>query len=75
MRDWFDQRDISYIPSVGNFLTVNFGENSADTYQGLLRQGVIVRPVANYAMAEYLRISVGSPAQLDKLFAALDELR
>ena len=43
-------------------------------YQGLLQRGVIVRPVANYELGEYLRISVGTTAQLERLFAALDSV-
>jgi histidinol-phosphate aminotransferase len=74
MQAGFSERDFDYIPSAGNFLTVRFGERSADVYQGLLQRGVIVRPVANYDLAEHLRISVGTDAQIDRLFEALDEL-
>ena len=44
-------------------------------YQRLLEQGVIVRPVANYGLPEYLRVTVGLPDEnrrfLDALAAAL----
>ncbi len=73
MRREFDARAIDYIPSVGNFLTVRFGSNAMQVYRALLERGVIVRPVANYELGEYLRISVGTPAQLEHLFAALDQ--
>ena len=43
-------------------------------YQALLERGVIVRPIANYELPEFLRISVGTPAQLDRLFAVLGEI-
>lgn len=75
MREGFQQRGFEFIASAGNFLTVHFGDRSADVYQGLLQRGVIVRPVANYGLAEHLRISVGTRAQIDRLFAALDELQ
>jgi len=74
MQAGFNERGFEYIPSAGNFLTVRFGERSPDVYQGLLQRGVIVRPVANYDMPEHLRISVGTAAQIDRLFATLDEL-
>ena len=60
------------IPSAGNFLTVEFGERSSAIYQGLLERGVIVRPVANYDLPRFLRISVGTPAQIEQFFSALD---
>ena len=74
LRQEFDERGYYSIPSAGNFLTVRFGERSAEVYQGLLQRGVIVRPVANYGMPDFLRISVGTTAQIERLFAALDEL-
>jgi histidinol-phosphate aminotransferase len=74
MQRWFDKRGIDYIPSAGNFLTVRFGDNSARIYQGLLERGVIVRPVANYNMPNFLRISVGSKPQLEQMFAVLEDI-
>jgi len=74
MQDWFDDRDIDYIPSVGNFLTLRFGESSQQIYQAMLQRGVITRPVANYNMAEYLRISVGTESQIERLFEVLESV-
>jgi histidinol-phosphate aminotransferase len=74
MRLGFDERGLYYIPSAGNFLTVRFGERSGAVYQGLLERGVITRPIANYGMPQFLRISVGTGEQIDRLFEALDQL-
>ena len=45
------------------------------SYRRLLEQGVIVRPVANYGLPEFLRVTVGLPAEnrrfLDALASAL----
>ncbi len=49
---------LSYIPSYGNFVSVRIPDAAA-VYRKLLEQGVIVRPVANYEMPEYLRVSIG----------------
>lgn len=70
----FDRRGFDSIASVGNFLSVRFGEHSQRVYQGLLQRGVIVRPVGNYGLPEFLRISVGTPEQIEQLFTALDAL-
>jgi histidinol-phosphate aminotransferase len=70
----FDERGFEFIASAGNFLTVAFGDRSAAINRGLLERGVIVRPVGNYGLPQFLRISVGTPAQIERLFAALDEL-
>ncbi len=74
MQQWFDARGIEYIPSAGNFLTVCFGDSSMQIYQQLLERGIIVRPVGNYGMADFLRISVGTEPQLQQLYQVLREL-
>jgi histidinol-phosphate aminotransferase len=45
-------------PAYGNFVLVRVGPAAA-VYQELLRRGIIVRPVANYGLPEWLRITVG----------------
>ncbi len=69
----FNELNLSYIPSVANFVCfkVPTGVNAMDVYQGLLQRGVIVRPVANYQMPEYLRVSIGTSAENDVFVAAL----
>ncbi|MBV1869685.1 MAG: histidinol-phosphate transaminase [Gammaproteobacteria bacterium] len=62
---------LEYIPSVGNFITADFGGDAADINQRLLQSGVIVRPVANYKMPTFLRISVGLAAENERFLTAL----
>jgi histidinol-phosphate aminotransferase len=47
---------------------------AAPLFDALLRQGVIVRPVGNYGLAQHLRISIGTPPENDRLIAALGEV-
>lgn len=67
----FQRLGLRYIPSVGNFITVHFDCPAQPIYQGLLQQGVIVRPVANYGMPHSLRISVGTLAENQRFLEAL----
>ncbi len=69
----FQHLGLDYIPSWGNFLAVKVGE-AGKVFQGLLKKGVIVRPVVNYGMPEYLRISIGLPEQNARCLAALQEV-
>jgi histidinol-phosphate aminotransferase len=57
-------------PAHGNFVLVRVGPAAA-VYQELLKRGVIVRPVANYGLPQWLRITVGLPEENDRF---LDEL-
>jgi histidinol-phosphate aminotransferase len=61
---------LTYVPSRGNFVLVRVGP-AARVYQELLKRGVIVRPVANYGLPEWLRVSVGLPAENARFLAAL----
>ena len=50
---------LAFIPSVANFVCVDVGQDPAGVYQALLHEGVIVRPVDNYGLRGFLRISIG----------------
>ena len=73
----FEQLGLTYIPSKGNFITVDVKRNADSIYQSLLQQGVIVRPIANYGLPQHLRISVGLEEEnqrcLDALAIALEQ--
>jgi len=70
----FDDLGLQYIPSVGNFICFKTALPGAEVYQGLLRQGIIIRPVSNYGMPDFLRVTVGSAQQNDRFLQALTEL-
>lgn len=62
----FDEMGLTYVPSLGNFVMFKAG-NQKDAGErvnlALLKQGIIVRPVANYGLPEWLRVSIGLPAE------------
>ncbi|HGO5822684.1 TPA: histidinol-phosphate transaminase [Mannheimia haemolytica] len=66
---------LEYIPSKGNFITIDFKRPAAPIYEALLREGVIVRPIAGYGMPNHLRVSIGLPAENDRFFTALLKVR
>jgi histidinol-phosphate aminotransferase len=61
---------VGYAPSHANFLLVEVGD-AGRIYQRLLQQGVIVRPVANYALPLHLRVTIGLPEENRRFLAAL----
>lgn len=61
---------LKHIPSHGNFLAFHVGDAVA-VNDRLLRQGVIVRPVAGYAMPEWLRVTIGLDAENARFLEAL----
>ena len=72
---------LSYIPSHGNFVSFHVvnpalspAEGAARIYRRLLESGVIVRPIANYAMPDYLRVSIGLETENEKFLTALKKI-
>jgi histidinol-phosphate aminotransferase len=61
---------IEVVPSKGNFLLAKVGD-AARINTELLKRGVIVRPVANYGLPEFLRVSVGLAVQNTRFLDAL----
>ena len=61
----------AHISSHGNFLTFKAGDAAA-LNQKLLKQGVIVRPIAGYGMPEWLRVTIGTEIENLRFLDALD---
>lgn len=60
--------------SKGNFIAVDLARDAGPVYQALLREGVIVRPVAGYGMPTFLRVSIGLPEENDRFLQALGKV-
>jgi len=50
-------------PAVGNFLYVDVEEDAQLLFAALLRQGVIVRPLAGFGAPTAIRVTVGTPEE------------
>lgn len=61
---------LTYIPSFGNFVSFKVAD-ARGVYEGLLNQGVIVRPIANYELPDYLRVSIGLFSENARFLEAL----
>jgi len=68
------QLDLQYIPSAGNFVTIDMGQAAMPIYEKLLGKGVIVRPVGNYKLPNHLRVSIGLEAENQKYIDALNDI-
>jgi histidinol-phosphate aminotransferase len=62
------------LPSQANFVAVDFGREAKPIHQGLLEKGVIVRPMASYALPNFLRVSIGTEAENDRFLSALKDV-
>ncbi len=60
-----------FIPSAGNFISFDCGQDGQDVYDYLLERGIIVRPLHPYGMNNYLRVSIGTQEQNTRFLKAL----
>jgi len=70
----FAELGLTCLPSAGNFLCVHMGRPGRQVFTELLYRGVIVRPVDNYGLVDYVRITVGTERENQHLIAALSEV-
>ncbi len=65
-------RGLDYIPTVGNFITIDMEQNAVPIYEVMLREAVIVRPISNYGLPNHLRITISIMEQNQRCLNALD---
>jgi histidinol-phosphate aminotransferase len=70
----FAAMGVKYTPSRANFILVDVGRSGTDVFTWLLKEGVIVRPMASFGMDTYLRITVGTPEENRRLVKALKKV-
>jgi histidinol-phosphate aminotransferase len=61
-------------PAFGNFLYADVGDGAA-LFDRLLRQGVIVRPLASFGAPEAIRVTVGAPDENEFFAACLGQVQ
>ncbi len=63
------------VPSQGNFVLADFpGRPAKELFEGMLREGIVIRPLHGYGFPTAQRISIGLPAENDRCLAALAKL-
>lgn len=63
LTDVLRARDFEHLAAATKFVHAHVG-GGRDTAAKLLKSGFIVRPVDNYGLPEWLRISIGTEAQM-----------
>jgi len=71
LRSGLEKLGLKVLPTAANFVLVDLGRAAGAVYEGMLRQGVIARPVGNYGLPNHLRITTGTAEQNQRAIAAL----
>jgi histidinol-phosphate aminotransferase len=74
LADCCDRLGLRYVPSKGNFLLVDFGQDAMPIYQSMLELGIITRPVANYGLPNCLRITIGTEAEMQRMVSVMEQV-
>ncbi|MFZ5723263.1 MAG: histidinol-phosphate transaminase [Pseudomonadota bacterium] len=65
---------LGVIPSIGNFVAFDCARTAQPVFDALLREGVIVRPLAGYGMPRHLRVSIGTREENARFLQALQKV-
>lgn len=68
----FAELGLEYVPTEANFVFVNFGVDSREVFQRLLRRGVVVRPGFIWDFNTWARVTIGTQSDNEKFVAALE---
>ena len=67
----FDDMGLRYIETEGNFIMLDVRRSGAEVTDALLKQGVIVRPMAGYGYPNAVRVTIGTQAENERFIKAL----
>ncbi len=67
----FEKKRIFFVPTYGNFIMFKV-DNPEQTYESLLKKGVIVRPA--FGFPDFLRVSIGTSEENKKFLEALEKV-
>jgi len=73
MTEGLSKLGLRYIPSFGNFVSFHVPD-AAGVNRKLLERGIIVRPIFAYEMPDWLRVSIGLPAENARFLQAMEEI-
>jgi len=69
-----DRIGLKYIPTQTNFFLIKTPLGAQETYQRMLREGVIVRSMESFGLNEYIRINVGLPEENKRFITTLEKV-
>jgi histidinol-phosphate aminotransferase len=68
------RRGVRFVPSVTNFMLVEFESDVKELFVEFQKRGVIIRPVGGPGLVNCARISMGTRSENEQFLAALDQL-
>ena len=70
----FDKLGLRYIKTEGNFIMVFVNQPGADLADSMMKEGVIVREMADYGYPDAIRVTIGKQEENERFLEALTPL-
>ena len=70
----FQQLKLEFVPSCANFILVHVGDGD-QVFRDLQQRGIIIRPMRGYQLPDWIRVTVGLPAENRRFLHALQAVR
>lgn len=77
LKQWktaLDELELPYLPTFGNFITVDCRREAQPIFEALLQRGIILRPLGPYRMPHHLRITIGTEEENQIALAAFKQI-
>ena len=68
------KRGINYIPTEANFILMEMPLSGEEVFERMLKEGIIVRPLKEYHLENYIRLTIGKPNHNREFIEALDKV-
>jgi histidinol-phosphate aminotransferase len=79
MRGWLekelDKLGVKTYPSAGNFMLANFGPGGPELFKKLERQGILLRERSKDMGAGFVRITIGTQSEMERLMKQIKRYR
>ena len=69
-----ERMGLSYVPSEANFILIDFGRDSREVFEALLREGVIIRPGYVWKYDTFARVTIGRASDNRRFIRALKKV-
>jgi histidinol-phosphate aminotransferase len=68
-----DRLGLEYVRTQANFFSIKTPLGAQETFQRMLKEGVIIRPMDSFGLKDYIRINVGLPEENERFINTLEK--
>ena len=70
----FERLGLFFVPTVANFILFDAGRNAKKIYETMLKSGVIIRDMRQYGLDNFIRVTIGTPAENRRFIRVLEKI-